>query len=76
MNKQKILSYHFWKEYQGEEGEQRLGVIEEGNKTYSIFKKIPEQNLYHITIILFGKDIDIIYKKGSKEGSIVKRRWA
>jgi hypothetical protein len=74
MNKQKVFSYHLWKEYQGEEKEEFLGVKIEGMKEYTIWKLIPESDLYHITVVILGKNFDIIYKRGSKEGSIQKRR--
>jgi len=75
MNKQRIFSYWFWQEKQGEAGEQFLGVKIEGNKTYSVFRKTPERDLWHLTIVLLGKNFDIVYKKGSKEGSIIKKSW-
>ena len=75
MNMQKVFSYHLWRETQGEDGMRFLGVKVEGNKTYSLFKKIPEQDLYHLSLVVFGKNIDIVYKKGSKEGSLIKRLW-
>jgi hypothetical protein len=74
MNRQKVFSYSFWKEYQGEAGEKFEGVKIEGNNTYAIFRKTPEQDIYHISIVILGKNFDIIYKRGSKEGSIQKRR--
>ena len=75
MNKQKIFSYHTWKETQGENGMRFLGVKIEGNHTYSVFQKIPDRDLYHITFVILGKTFDFIYKKGNTEGSLIKRLW-
>jgi hypothetical protein len=74
MNRQQVFSYHLWRELQGEEKEEFLGVKIEGMKEYTIWKLIPERDLYHISVVILGKCIDVIYKRGSLEGNIIKRR--